>query len=68
MEEIKKWLEEQVYTVLPKSPLGQAISYTLSRWAGLSAYAMHGQMEIDNAIGMPSAQLGRKCHPAIGRR
>ena len=50
LDQVKKWLEEQVYTVLPKSPLGQAISYTLSRWAGLSAYAMHGQMEIDNNL------------------
>ena len=27
-----------------------AINYTLPRWAGLSAYAKHGQVEIDNNL------------------
>ncbi|MBE9466651.1 transposase [Dyadobacter subterraneus] len=34
----------------PKSPLGQAIAYTLPRWEGLTAYALHGQIEIDNNL------------------
>lgn len=46
--QIKEWMEEHVHKVLPKSPLGQAIQYALPRWAGLSAYAQHGQIEIDN--------------------
>lgn len=50
LEEINKWLEGHVKTVLPKSPLGQAIAYTLPRWKGLSAYAQHGQIEIDNNL------------------
>jgi len=48
LNEIKAWLDKHLLTELPKSPLGQAISYTHSRWAGLSAYASHGQVEIDN--------------------
>lgn len=50
LEEINKWLKEHAKTVLPKSPLGQAIAYTLPRWKGLSAYAQHGQIEIDNNL------------------
>ncbi len=50
LEEIEEWLKENSCTVLPKSPLGQAISYALPRWAGLSAYARHGQIEIDNNL------------------
>jgi len=50
LEEIKKWMEEHIHTVLPKSPLGQAIAYTLPRWKGLCAYAQHGQIEIDNNL------------------
>jgi transposase len=48
LEQIEMWLKEHASQVLPKSPLGQAITYTLSRWKGLSAYAQHGQIEIDN--------------------
>jgi transposase len=50
LEKIKTWMQEHVHQVLPKSPLGQAINYTLSRWSGLSAYAQHGQIEIDNNL------------------
>ncbi len=50
LNKIEIWLNEHVHTVLPKSPLGQAIAYTLPRWKGLSAYAQHGQLEIDNNL------------------
>lgn len=50
LNEINKWLEEHHEKVLPKSPLGQAIAYTMPRWKGLSAYAQHGQIEIDNNL------------------
>lgn len=50
LEDIGQWLKENSCTVLPKSPLGQAISYALPRWVGLSAYAKHGQIEIDNNL------------------
>ena len=48
LDQIKVWMEKHVHQVLPKSPLGQAIRYALPRWGGLSAYAQHGQIEIDN--------------------
>jgi transposase len=50
LKQIQDWLQKHVHTVLPKSPLGQAIHYTLPRWKGLSAYAQHGQIEIDNNL------------------
>jgi len=50
LDKIKKWMEVHIHTVLPKSPLGQAIAYTLPRWKGLCAYAQHGQIEIDNNL------------------
>jgi transposase len=50
LEEIGQWLDGHYLTVRPKSPLGQAIAYARARWAGLSAYTMHGQMEIDNNL------------------
>jgi transposase len=48
LEELGRWLDENIMLVRPSSPLGQAIAYSKARWAGLSAYAMHGQIEIDN--------------------
>ena len=33
---------------LPKSPLGQAITYALNQWEALNRYLEHGALEIDN--------------------
>ena len=30
--------------------MGEAIAYAHKRWAGLSSYVLHGQMEIDNNL------------------
>jgi transposase len=35
-------------TVLPKSPLGRAIDYTLALWAKLEVFVRQGEVEIDN--------------------
>jgi len=35
---------------LPKSPWGQAVSYSLSRWAKLCRYTEDGRIEIDNNL------------------
>lgn len=50
LDEIEEWLTEEAGTALPGSPLGKAITYTLPRWKGLSAYVNHGQLEIDNNL------------------
>jgi transposase len=50
LERLEKWLKENQYRYRPQSPMGKAIDYTLPRWAGLSAYELHGQMEIDNNL------------------
>ncbi len=50
LNEIKKWMDENVQKVLPTSPLGKAIAYTLPRWDGLCAFSQHGQIEIDNNL------------------
>lgn len=63
LKKLKAWMEEHAFTVLPKSPLGQAIGYTLPRWDGLSAYAIHGQIEIDNNLAENAIRplaIGRK--------
>jgi len=46
--DIHSYLEAQRPQVLPKSPEGQAIAYTLSNWEALARYAEDGALEIDN--------------------
>ena len=42
------WLETQERQVLPKSALGQAVSYCLKQWTKLVRYVEDGHLEIDN--------------------
>ncbi len=44
----KEWMTQQYPQVLPKSPIGQAISYCLPRWDKLSIYTTSAVLHIDN--------------------
>ncbi len=44
------WLRAQQVEVLPKSPAGQAIAYTLNNWAALNRYLDDGDLAIDNNL------------------
>src|SRR5437879_1590594 len=46
--DIHAYLEREQPKVLPKSPEGQAIAYTLSNWKALIRYGDDGDLEIDN--------------------
>ena len=48
LEDIHAYLEREQLQVLPKSPEGQAIAYTLSNWKALIRYCEDGDLEIDN--------------------
>jgi transposase len=52
LAQFKAWLETQHISegggVLPKSPMGQAIAYTLNQWNALCVYAGDGDLAIDN--------------------
>lgn len=50
MEKFKTWLDEMYPTVLPKSPLGLAMSYCINRWPGLTRFLDDGRLEIDNNL------------------
>ena len=63
LQEIKKYLEQNKASVLPKSLLGTAINYTLSRWDKLISYTSDGKLEIDNNLvenAIRPVALGRK--------
>ncbi|TFE19392.1 IS66 family transposase [Cohnella luojiensis] len=42
------WLRQQRSRTLPKSLLGQAITYSLNQWDKLTAFLSDGRLEIDN--------------------
>ena len=48
---------------LPKSNMGQAISYALGQWSGLDAYLLDGRVELDNNLienAIRPTKLGQK--------
>lgn len=60
-----KWMTEEMknHNVLPKSPIGKAFGYSLSRWDKLSTYLYDGNLEIDNNLienAIRPIALGRK--------
>ncbi len=48
LDDIKAYLEAEKLKMLPKSPVGEAIDYTLSNWQALERYCEDGDLEIDN--------------------
>jgi len=48
LDDIHAYLEQEQPRVLPKSPEGEAIAYTLSNWKALTRYCDDGDLEIDN--------------------
>jgi hypothetical protein len=64
-----EWLEAQRPEVLPKSPMGEAISYALNNWEALRRYTDAGFLTIDNNASereMKRIAIGRKNWLTIG--
>ena len=63
INDLGKWMVEKLKHTLPKSPMGEALQYTIPRWDNLMAYLYDGSLEIDNNLVenaiRPNA-LGRK--------
>lgn len=63
LDEMGKWLKEQVNLTLPKSAIGGAIAYTLTLWPRLARYIEDGRFQIDNNLienSIRPVALGRK--------
>ena len=69
--QFENWLKGE-YTsgkVLPKSPIGKAIAYSLQRWEQLKIYATDGKLNIDNnpvERSIRPTALGRKNYMFAG--
>ncbi len=67
LAQFKIWLETQQASrggsVLPKSSMGQAITYALNQWEALCVYTTNGDLRIDNNIAenaLRRVAIGRK--------
>ena len=48
LDTLKKWLDGELYKVLPDSVIGKAMAYTFKLWPRLVRYIEDGRFEIDN--------------------
>ncbi len=57
------WIKETVRDVIPKSPLGKALTYAINQWPTLTVYLDDGAVPIDNN------EVERRIRPvAVGRK
>lgn len=63
LERLRRYLDELSPQVMPKSPLGKAISYTLKNWKALNRYTEAAFLSIDNNLSerqIKQMVIGRK--------
>jgi transposase len=69
LAELRAWLEHRRGAALPKSPLGQAITYAVNHWAALCRYLDQGYLSIDNNLSertLRAIALGRNNWIVVG--
>ncbi|MGJ1229127.1 IS66 family transposase [Sphingobacterium siyangense] len=63
INEMGRWIFEEIKGTLPKSQIGKAMGYAYARWDALSAYLYDGNLLIDNNLvenAIRPVALGRK--------
>jgi transposase len=63
LPKIKTWLDTERQLVLPRSPMAQAIQYTLNQWDALNRFTEQGYLNIDNNAAeraLKRVAIGRK--------
>jgi len=63
LDEFRAWIDDQAGSLLPKSPIAQALTYTTNQWEALQRYTEDGRLSIDNNISERTVKI-----PAIGRK
>ena len=60
---LKSWIDEQSHLILPQSPIGKAMRYTISQWDKIMNILNDGIIELDNNL------IENKIRPlALGRK
>jgi transposase len=63
LKALEQWMKENYAAVLPQSPIGKAIAYSLKRWEKLCLYTTDGKLQIDNNLvenAIRPVAIGRK--------
>jgi len=63
LDEIGPHLEDWSIALLPKSPIGQAVSYARGQWKALNQYIHDGDLDIDNNLAervLRTVAIGRR--------
>jgi hypothetical protein len=63
------WLADQRPRVLPKSAIGEAVTYATNQWSRLGGYVTDGRLTIDNGPAEQAIRplaIGRKNWPHLG--
>ncbi|MCA8985884.1 MAG: IS66 family transposase [Planctomycetaceae bacterium] len=63
LSSLQVWLDEIALTALPKSPLGEAVTYARNQWTALNVYVTDGRLAIDNNLAERAVKpfaIGRK--------
>jgi transposase len=63
LKRLRSWLAVTEAKVLPKSPLGRAVRYTLGQWKALTRFPLDGRLRLDNNLAENAIRpiaLGRK--------
>ncbi len=50
LEQIKMWIEDEQFNVLPQSPIGKAMTYYINQYPKLEAIFEDGRIELDNNL------------------
>lgn len=69
LKTLRRWMEHQITSHLPKGKFAEALQYALNHWDALSRYCEAGYLEIDNNYGereMKPIALGRKNYLSTG--
>jgi transposase len=48
LKNLGEWMQSEYVKVLPQSPIGKALGYSIERWNELMIYATDGKLNIDN--------------------
>lgn len=71
LDEFRVWLDAEQPEHLPKSPLGEAIGYTLRNWESLTRFVTDARIPIDNNASeraLRTVALGRKNYLFVGNK
>jgi transposase len=63
LTEFRAWLASDCADCLPKSPIGQAVTYALNQWGALVRYCEDGELTLDNNVSERAVKI-----PALGRK